>query len=473
VLSIPEKLLFLVFAAVALAYAYVGFRRVVAGRGPRRPRRSRSRAGTGLPRRAGSGAAAHPGPGDGVPGRPWVSFFHAFVFYGFVFYLLVNVVDAAHGLLPRAWLGGLRFGVAATSSACSPTCSAPWCWWASWLLVRRFVRRDPRLSPGGAARAAARGGRRRRRAARQPDRRRLHPPARRLPARGRGLPAGPRGALDAWQPVASALAARSASARAARRLARRLVGRARPDPRLPARTSRARSTCTCSPRPSTWRSTAARPRRAGPYGVLEPLDLEDEAAERFGVSHLEHLRFPQLLDAYACIQCHRCSEVCPANQTGKALSPVGARDQQALRAGRERAAFAAGEPSPRPLLEFAIAPGGRVGLHHLRRLHGRLPGRLRADDRHRRPAPLPGDDRGRLPRRAADGLPGAGAQRQPLGPRAGQAHGLDRGARRRRAHRRRPTPTSRCCSGSAAPAATTPTRRRPRARWRGCSSAPA
>ncbi len=45
-------------------------------------------------------------------GRPWVSFFHAFVFYGFVFYLLVNVVDGIKGLVPPAWLGWMRFGLA-------------------------------------------------------------------------------------------------------------------------------------------------------------------------------------------------------------------------------------------------------------------------------------------------------------------------------------------------------------------------
>src|SRR5215470_977568 len=31
--------------------------------------------------------------------RPWVSFFHALIFYGFVFYVLVNLVDVLEGLL--------------------------------------------------------------------------------------------------------------------------------------------------------------------------------------------------------------------------------------------------------------------------------------------------------------------------------------------------------------------------------------
>jgi hypothetical protein len=70
-----------------------------------------------LPRRAGRALLRTLGQVTVFPGRPWVSFFHAFVFYGFVFYLLVNVVDAPTGMLPRAWLGALRFGAAATSSA--------------------------------------------------------------------------------------------------------------------------------------------------------------------------------------------------------------------------------------------------------------------------------------------------------------------------------------------------------------------
>src|SRR6202044_3487487 len=33
------------------------------------------------------------------------------------------------------------------------------------------------------------------------------------------------------------------------------------------------------------------------------------------------LAWPRLLDAYACIQCNRCQDVCPAPATGKALCP--------------------------------------------------------------------------------------------------------------------------------------------------------
>lgn len=63
-----------------------------------------------------------------------------------------------------------------------------------------------------------------------------------------------------------------------------------------------------------------RPQRPAP-GTLDRLDFEAEDAEQFGVAKLEQLDKTQLLDAYACIMCSRCQEVCPAYITGKELSP--------------------------------------------------------------------------------------------------------------------------------------------------------
>jgi Fe-S oxidoreductase/nitrate reductase gamma subunit len=56
-------------------------------------------------------------------------------------------------------------------------------------------------------------------------------------------------------------------------------------------------------------------------GALKPLDLEDETAEKFGVSDVEDLTWKQLFDSYTCTHCGRCTAVCPANLTGKLLSP--------------------------------------------------------------------------------------------------------------------------------------------------------
>jgi Fe-S oxidoreductase len=62
-------------------------------------------------------------------------------------------------------------------------------------------------------------------------------------------------------------------------------------------------------------------RRFRPIGELSKMDLEDESVETYGVSQVEEFTWKQLLDLYACTECGRCSENCPANLTGKPLSP--------------------------------------------------------------------------------------------------------------------------------------------------------
>ena len=42
---------------------------------------------------------------------------------------------------------------------------------------------------------------------------------------------------------------------------------------------------------------------------------------RFGAKDVQDLSWKNLLDAYACTECGRCTDNCPANMTGKLLSP--------------------------------------------------------------------------------------------------------------------------------------------------------
>jgi hypothetical protein len=63
-----------------------------------------------------------------------------------------------------------------------------------------------------------------------------------------------------------------------------------------------------------------RPQRTS-LGELEPMDFEDDKKEQFGAHRIEDLTKTQLVDAYACIMCNRCQDVCPAYVTGKELSP--------------------------------------------------------------------------------------------------------------------------------------------------------
>lgn len=87
-------------------------------------------------------------------------------------------------------------------------------------------------------------------------------------------------------------------------------------------------------------------------GVMEPMDFEKE--ESFGAAKLEDFAWPRLLDAYSCIMCNRCQEACPAYATGKALSPAAIVINERYELNRILPSFSAGEQSPRPLLEFAL-----------------------------------------------------------------------------------------------------------------------
>ncbi len=61
--------------------------------------------------------------------------------------------------------------------------------------------------------------------------------------------------------------------------------------------------------------------KLGARGALKPLNLQDESAASFGVADVADLTWKQLLDGYTCTECGRCTASCPANITGKPLSP--------------------------------------------------------------------------------------------------------------------------------------------------------
>jgi len=56
-----------------------------------------------------------------------------------------------------------------------------------------------------------------------------------------------------------------------------------------------------------------------PYAA--PAEPENKPVEKFGASDVTDLSWVQLMNAYTCTECGRCTAVCPANQTGKELSP--------------------------------------------------------------------------------------------------------------------------------------------------------
>jgi Fe-S oxidoreductase len=73
-----------------------------------------------------------------------------------------------------------------------------------------------------------------------------------------------------------------------------------------------------------------------PAGRLEPMaenaeklmekvgaaaEAADPLAQPVGIARIEHFTWKALLDFYTCTECGRCSDNCPAHQTGKILSP--------------------------------------------------------------------------------------------------------------------------------------------------------
>jgi len=100
---------------------------------------------------------------------------------------------------------------------------------------------------------------------------------------------------------------------------------------------------------------------------LVAIDIDTESGTKtIGANKLEDLAWPRLLDAYACIQCNRCQDVCPATATGKSLSPAALEinkrmELNDLAAQQNPFSFAAAPfekntPSPHPLLQFALSP---------------------------------------------------------------------------------------------------------------------
>lgn len=90
-------------------------------------------------------------------------------------------------------------------------------------------------------------------------------------------------------------------------------------------------------------------------GELSKLNFDDESIEQFGVTRLEDLGWEQIMDAYACIMCYRCQQVCPAYNTGKVLSPAALEINKRYFINQEGAQLAQGQASSQTLIEFAIS----------------------------------------------------------------------------------------------------------------------
>jgi hypothetical protein len=64
-------------------------------------------------------------------------------------------------------------------------------------------------------------------------------------------------------------------------------------------------------------------RNLGQRGVLSKLNLEADDMSQTGiVSDYKDFTWKSLMDTFACTECARCTNYCPAFNTGKPLSPM-------------------------------------------------------------------------------------------------------------------------------------------------------
>ncbi|HEX6173850.1 MAG TPA: (Fe-S)-binding protein [Candidatus Binatia bacterium] len=332
-----EKILFLLFLAVSLYYGgrrfYAVYRSIARGKPDGRFDQ--------LPRRVIDALVNVVLQRSVFRMRPVVSFFHALVFYGFVFYFLVNLVDVVEGYIALHVRGGLwnAFNLAAdilTAAVLIGIIS---------LVIRRFFVRpkDFDFPANVPVREGVREGIRR-------DSTIVstfilfHVGSRLMYKASQVALEG----ADPWQPVSTAIAALfSGMTPGALEIFHHFFWWGALGSIL--------AFIPYFPRTKHIHILMApinlALRKKNP-GVLQPMDFENE--EVFGASKLEEFAWPRLMDAYSCIMCNRCQDVCPATNTGKALSPAAILINERFELNDLFPRFAAGVESPRPLLDFAL-----------------------------------------------------------------------------------------------------------------------
>ena len=273
--------------------------------------------------------------------RPLVSFFHALVFYGFAFYFLVNLVDVIEGYVALHTRSGLWNAFNLTADVLT---AAVLIGIISLVIRRFFVRpKDFDFPANVPVREGVRKGIRRDSAIVSAFilfhvGSRLMYKASQLALEG----------LDPWQPVSTAFAALfSGMTPGALEIFHHFFWWGALGSIL--------AFIPYFPRTKHIHLFLApinlALQKKNP-GVLQPMDFEN--AEVFGASKLEEFAWPRLMDAYSCIMCNRCQDVCPATNTGKALSPAAILINERFELNDLFPKFAAGAESPRALLDFAL-----------------------------------------------------------------------------------------------------------------------
>lgn len=278
--------------------------------------------------------------------RPWVSFFHALVFFGFSFFLLVNVNDLLEAYVD-GWTTLGQGGLFGLFNLLSDLLSVGVLVGMVALLVRRFVQKpkaldfnpsvklNPRVLAGSVRRDSLIVG----------IFILLHVGSRWV---GTALHLAENGHTDPWLPTASLLSGLFAGMPVASLetgihvswwMAMGLIVVFLP----------------YFPHSKHLHLMVAPVNLAlekkTPRGLLEaPADSSQPGARA-----LTDLTWPLLLDSYSCIMCNRCQEACPAHDSGTPLSPAALEINKRYYVNEHGAELAAGSDGA-ALLDFAITP---------------------------------------------------------------------------------------------------------------------
>jgi len=92
-------------------------------------------------------------------------------------------------------------------------------------------------------------------------------------------------------------------------------------------------------------------------GTLDPsVPAEAPPEVEPGAKVIQDLAWPRLLDSYACIMCNRCNDVCPAHSQGSSLSPAAIEINKRYLFNEDFFTLAGGAISQKPLTEHVISP---------------------------------------------------------------------------------------------------------------------
>lgn len=348
-LPVSQKVLFVVFAAISSGFGVLGFyrlyRRIARGRADTDARTN------GFARRVRYALTTTLTQSRTFRNRRVVSTFHSFIFYGFTFYLLVNLVDAVDGFYPllfaSLWIVGHIYVL------CADVLSLLVLIGVVALVARRFLlpaRRDFTFNPRTVLHKDVKLGKITADSLIVSCFILFHVGSRAVGAGARLAIDGP----DRFAPFATLLAHLFTPQNAP---AWRIFG-------YWGALGSVFAFLAYFPYSKHIHIFMAPAKylvaRDVPSGVLPALELDMEAeSPPLGAARLEDLAWPRLLDAYACIQCNRCQDVCPATATGKALSPSALEINKRMELNdlaRSLPAFETGAASPNTLLTFALSP---------------------------------------------------------------------------------------------------------------------